>query len=127
MTGNRKTSYYPRSDPVELAKILFDELVGRYRDEKYRRNGAEASDEAPRCKGETEALLALALKWVPYGGVSEDEVFESYGISLADFIDRLWTIVRGQQSDQKFVAKLTAVYPETKMFASTSVGARHAR
>ncbi|MCS4258015.1 hypothetical protein M2405_006342 [Rhodococcus erythropolis] len=104
-------SYLPRSDPAQLAQALFDKFSHRYHRERKRRIAADNQQPLVHSRADdTEPLLKLALDWVPYGGVPEDEVFERYGTSVAGFIDQLWVIVHHLHCDRETVAKLAAVY-----------------
>lgn len=38
------------------------------------------------------ALLELARRWAPYGGVEEDEVFIKFGITRSQFYKRVGTL-----------------------------------
>ncbi|MGR6520180.1 hypothetical protein ACU5JM_00885 (plasmid) [Rhodococcus erythropolis] len=112
----KRHSYSPRSDPTRLAHALFDELSRRYHKERQRKTATANQQMLTHNRpDDTEVLLDLALDWVPYGGVPEDEVFERYGTTVAGFIDQLWVIVDHLHCDRETVAKLAAVYPSADL------------
>jgi len=60
---------------------------------------------------EARELITLARQWIPYGGVPAELVFQTFGITEHQFIDRLWTVVQDTRCDPHLVRALSSTYP----------------
>ena len=60
---------------------------------------------------ETGELITLARQWIPYGGVPAELIFQTFGITEHQFVDRLWAAVRDARCDPHLVHALSAIYP----------------
>ncbi len=63
---------------------------------------------------EARELITLARMWIPYGGVPAALVFQTFGITEHQFVDRLWAAVLDAHCDPHLVRALSSVYPRRR-------------
>ncbi|MEU1999871.1 hypothetical protein ACH47B_01530 [Rhodococcus sp. NPDC019627] len=62
----------------------------------------------PREVGE---LITLARQWLPYGRVPPELIFQTFGITEQQFVDRLWVAVQDARCDTHLVRAFASIYP----------------
>ncbi len=63
---------------------------------------------------EARELITLARQWIPYGGVPAELVFQTFGITEHQFVDRLWAVVQDTCCDPHLVRALSSTYPRRR-------------
>lgn len=69
---------------------------------------------------EARELITLARQWIPYGGVPAELVFQTFGITEHQFVDRLWAVVQDTRCDPHLVRALSSTYPRRRSHRGVS-------
>jgi hypothetical protein len=63
---------------------------------------------------EAGELITLARQWLPYGGVPPELIFQTFGITEQQFVDRLWAAVQDARCDTHLVRAFSSIYPRRR-------------
>lgn len=84
-----------------------------YRQWHHRRRAAwtAANHNRKHPDAEVDHLIEFAVRWVPYGGATEEEVLVTFGMTMRRFIERLWQVIPESNCDQEEKRSLASAYP----------------
>ena len=86
--------------------------VQNYRRERRQRLRTAADGARRRySQDEVAEIVRFAAVWGPYGGPSSEEVYVRFGLSLAQFFDRLRDALAMDQCDPTTLNSIQAWYP----------------
>ncbi|PBC47469.1 hypothetical protein CJ177_41610 [Rhodococcus sp. ACPA1] len=60
---------------------------------------------------DVEQLIEFAIRWAPFGGATEEEIFVHFGITTRRFIERLWQVVPESDCVPDEIRRLASAYP----------------
>ena len=104
MTDNRTPTSESRSPIAEQPRT--------YRHDRRRRHRVQtAHSKYERRNSESDLLIDLARRWLPYGGPPQEEIFHTFGINRLQYIAQLWTAVRMVDQTGGLTSELSATYP----------------
>ncbi|MDI9979598.1 hypothetical protein QM841_39635 [Rhodococcus sp. IEGM 1307] len=84
-----------------------------YRRYRQRRRAAwiEANRKRKHPDPEAELLLEFASMWTPFGGATDEEILVRFGMTMRQFIERLWQVLPESSCDQGEIRRLADAYP----------------